>query len=119
MSIMRCARVMGAALLTWPFVPVSAADTMRIAVIDPLSGTFGGRSLSRNKSGHFEARYPPFKRAATRNETDTVLGCPKIAFSWQAKRRSQASTNSFPTPRVGPRILATLTIGAALSPVGV
>ena len=40
MSIMRYARVMAGALLTWLFVPVSAADTLRIAFIDPLSGTF-------------------------------------------------------------------------------
>lgn len=42
-------------------------------------------------------------------------GWPKIAFSRLAYRRSQASANSSPAPRVRPRMAAMLTYGALLN----
>ena len=40
MRIMQYATVVIGGLLAWPFGQISAADTLRIAFIDPLSGTF-------------------------------------------------------------------------------
>src|SRR5215469_11739994 len=71
----------------------------------PLSTISSARERPTTRGSHSSA--PPPGTSPT-----PISGWPNIALCRLAKRMSQASTNSFPMPRVRPRILAMLTIGA-------